>query len=93
MQTLRSHYKFALTTEGRSLDALRQPLDDRARERFGLVLCFKALESAVDNGQRGIRLLSRKNQRGMDADSRCVAHHDQALRETALEELDAFLLR
>ena len=58
-----------------------------------LLFRFETLQYLGNNGQRGIRLFSRKNQRRMDANSRCVSHHNQAVGETALEELDALLLR
>ena len=69
------------------------PAESLDVERFRLAFGFKALECAIDNGQGGIRLLSGKNQRRMDADSRCVTHDDQTVGETGLKELNAPLLR
>src|ERR1043166_7968050 len=61
--------------------------------RNTLLFRFEALQGAFDNGESGVRLLGRKDERRMNADSRSVTHHDQAIGETALEERDAFLLR
>ena len=55
------------------------------------MLRFEAFQRAIDNGQGGSRLLRREDERRMDADSRRVTHHDQAICETGFEELDAFL--